>query len=107
MHKHITRHRHSHKRHSKSHKRHSKSHKRHSKSHKIHSKSHSKSHKIQNYTHKRLHRKRRQLVLLPGSQSVPIFATPQKKYATKIAIDKEYNQSGNIISGLRDYIKNM
>jgi hypothetical protein len=88
MHKHITRHRYK-----------RNSHKRHNYTHKRHSKRHNKSHKR--------HRKRRQIVLLPGSQSIPIFTTPQKKYATKIAIDKEHNQSGNIISGLRDYIKNM
>ncbi len=67
---------------------------------------HSKSHR-HSKRHIRRHSKRRGLVLLPGSQSVPIFTPPQKKHTNKIVVNEEHIQSGNIISGLRDYIKNM
>ncbi len=76
--------------------------------------------KRRHYSHKRRHtkrrhyskkrhvyRKRREFVSIPGSKSVPIFNEPQKIRANKIIINDDHNQSGNIIPGLRNFIKNM
>jgi hypothetical protein len=65
----------------------------------VHSKRHG-------HSKRRIYRKRRELVIIPGSKSVPIFTAPQKKDSHKIIVNDQ-NQSGNIIPGLRDYIKNM
>lgn len=58
------------------------------------------------HTKKRLYRKRREFVIVPGSKSVPIFTAPQTKQANKVMMN-EPSSTGNIIPGLRNYIKNM
>jgi hypothetical protein len=66
------------------------------------------SHKQNHHSKKRhMYRKRREFVIVPGSKSVPIFTEPQKKNANKIVINNDHNQIGNIVPGLRNFIKNM
>ena len=48
-----------------------------------------------------LYRKRRQIVSLPGSQSVPLFSAPEKKQTQRIFVNKS-NSFGNMIKGMRN-----
>jgi hypothetical protein len=60
----------------------------------------------QKKTHKRINRKRREISAIPGTKSIPIFTTPNKQYNEMIPVNIKQPQ-GNIIPGLRDYMKNM
>ena len=59
-------------------------------------------------THKHRHRRRVQemsVVIVPGSESIPIFRPTNKKRAELIRLE---NQSmGNVVPGLRNYLKNV
>ena len=78
--------------------RHSNKHK-HTKRH-IHNKTH-KHHKM--HSKRRLYRKRREIRLVPGSKSVPLFSSPEKKQNTPI-LENSSQMQGNIIQGLRTYL---
>ena len=90
--------------------------KRHSK--KSHTKkSHTKkSHTKKSHTKKRQYKKRHsisKLNTLPGSQGVPVFSAPTINQeqtinpVNKIYIDSDHKESGNIIPGLRTYLRNI
>ena len=58
------------------------------------------SHKI---SPKRHYKKRRQITIISGSQSVPIFTKPPRKQSLKILVSTGDNkQFGSLIPGLRD-----
>jgi len=80
----------------------------HKKSHsKRHSKRHNKSHKHKK-TNKRHSRKHREIVVVPGSKSVPIFSPPEKKENIKINVnDNISKKQDNGIPGLRTYLNKM
>jgi len=79
----------------RSYKRHRK-HKTH-KAHKVHKKH--KAHK--RHTRRRLYRKRREIMLLPGSKGIPMFSVPEQNQVQKIFVNQSNKESGNIIPGLR------
>lgn len=60
-------------------------------------------HRINHRRHTRTHlyRKRREIVSLPGSQSIPLFSAPEKKHTQRIYVNKS-NSFGNMIPGLRN-----
>ena len=60
-----------------------------------------KKHKTNKRHRRHLYRKRRQIVSLPGSQSVPLFSAPEKKQTQRIYVNKS-NGFGNMIPGLRN-----
>jgi|LauGreDrversion4_2_1035121.scaffolds.fasta_scaffold20912_6 hypothetical protein len=64
---------------------------------------HNKSHKHKMHSKRRLYRKTREIRLLPGSKSVPLFAAPEKKRNTSILENNDQVQ-GNIVQGLRSYL---
>ena len=52
---------------------------------------------------KRHYKKRRQITIITGSQSVPIFTKPPRKQSLKILVSTGDNkQFGSLIPGLRD-----
>ena len=52
---------------------------------------------------KRHYKKRRQITIITGSQSVPIFTKPPRKQSLKILVSTGDNtQFGSLITGLRD-----
>ena len=51
------------------------------------------------HTRKRLYRKKRQIIMVPGSQGIPLFTAPAKKQNQLINIHKSM---GNLIPGLRN-----
>lgn len=53
----------------------------------------------------RTRRKKQAISIIPGSRSVPIFTAPNKKNSEIILVNVEH-QSGNIVPGLRNYMKN-
>ena len=57
-------------------------------------------------TYKRTYKKRKELSLVPGTKSIPIFTAPNKQKGQKIPVNIK-QPFGNIIPGLRDYMKNM
>jgi hypothetical protein len=65
-------------------------------------------HKITRHKNKRQYTKRSYkhnvITSIPRSQSIPIFTKPEKIHSTNIIINKEHNY-GNIISGLRNFLK--
>lgn len=52
---------------------------------------------------RKLYRKRSEIVIIPGSQSVRMFTHSEKKQPIKIMIDNTSGLNGNIIPGLRNY----
>jgi hypothetical protein len=74
-------------------------------------KSHTKkSHTKKSHTKKRQYKKRHsisKLVILPGSQGIPVFSAPIINPAKKIYIESDHKESGNIIPGLRTYLRNI
>ena len=70
--------------------------------------SHSKHHIPSNKT--RRHRRSREVsfVSIPGSKAVALFSATNKKRSELIRVEEGDNQSmGNIIPGLRNYLKNI
>lgn len=57
-------------------------------------------------THKRLYRKRQEISIIPGAKSVPIFS-PTNKQKSEIVLINVQNPEGNIIPGLRNYMKHV
>ena len=59
------------------------------------------------YTKRRhLYRKRREIQIVPGSKSVPIFSPPDKKNNTPILdSSSNLNHEVNLVPGLRNYLK--
>lgn len=75
------------------------------KKHRNHKKRHyTKRHNKHSYTRRKKHR---EFSIIPGSKSVPMFAAPNKKNSEVIIVSVEQEPTGNIIPGLRNYIKNM
>lgn len=68
----------------------------------LHSKKHVKKTKK---TRRRLYRKRREIRLVPGSKSIPIFSSPEKKYNTPIIDSSEISKDVSLVPGLRNYLK--
>lgn len=64
------------------------------------------SHKHSIHHLKKTYKKRREVSLVPGTKSIPIFTAPNKQKGQKIPVNIK-QPSGNIIPGLRDYMKNM
>jgi hypothetical protein len=64
------------------------------------------SHKHSKHHPKKTYKKRRELTLVPGTKSIPIFTPPNKPKGQKIPVNIK-QPFGNIIPGLRDYMKNM
>ena len=61
-------------------------------------------HRRQATKHRRhLYRKQRQIRLIPGSQSVPLFTSPEKKNSNVIIVNDDH-KSGNFVPGLRTYL---
>lgn len=52
-------------------------------------------------TRRNLHKKRKEILTLPGSQGLPLFGVPEKKHSQKILVNP-HKQSGNMIPGLRN-----
>ena len=75
-------------------------HRRH-KTHKKHHKRHYKKHRKYTRRHHRLYRKRRDILIIPGSQGSPLFSAPIKNKSINIPTNK-HNDAGNMIPGLRD-----
>lgn len=74
--------------------------------------SHSKHHIPSNKTRRHRHRHRRSrevsFVSIPGSKAVALFSATNKKRSELIRVEEGDNQSmGNIIPGLRNYLKNI
>lgn len=63
-------------------------------------------HKHSLHHRRRTYRKRREFSFVPGSQSIPMFTFPDKQKGEKIPISIK-QPMGNIVPGLRDYMKNM
>lgn len=80
----------------------------HSIHHRRHKRRYSHNHSIHHTkkTYKRTYRKRREISIVPGSKSVPVFTAPNKQKEEMILVNVK-QPSGNIIPGLRDYMKNM
>jgi len=54
---------------------------------------------------KRLYRKRREIRLVPGSKSIPLFSTPETKKNTPILDHNDFHkEQGGIVQGLRSYL---
>ena len=51
-------------------------------------------------------RRKQEISIIPGSRSVPIFTAPNKKNSEMIPVNIK-QPSGNIVPGLRNYMKNM
>ena len=49
-------------------------------------------------------RKKQEILIIPGSRSVPIFTPPNKKNSELILVNVEHT-SGNIVPGLRNYMQ--
>lgn len=54
------------------------------------------------HTRRHLYRKKRQIVILPRSEGLPLFTPPEKKQIQQILVNKGNIQSGNMIPGMRD-----
>jgi hypothetical protein len=64
-------------------------------------------HNKRSQTKKRhLYRKRREIRIIPGSKSVPLFSKPEKKTNTPIFNNFTDKRHINMIPGLRNYLKN-
>ena len=76
--------------------------------HSVHHKRHKRrySHKHSVHHRRRTYRKRREISVVPGSKSIPMFTAPNKQKGEIIPVNIK-QPSGNIIPGLRDYMKNM
>jgi hypothetical protein len=76
--------------------------------HSAHHRRHKRRYSHNHLTHHRAktRRKRREISIIPGSKSVPIFTAPNKKNSESILVNVEHT-SGNIVPGLRNYMKNM
>ena len=57
------------------------------------------------YTKHRLPKKQHNIVSLPGSTGVPIFSNTDTRQSNQSHIIAEHKQSGNIITGLRNYYR--
>jgi hypothetical protein len=51
------------------------------------------------HTRRKSYKKRRDILILPGSKGVPLFTAPEKIPSQSILVNQ--NQSGNMIPGLR------
>ena len=61
------------------------------------------SYKKRSYTRRRLHKKQQDIVSLPGAKGVPIFSNPDTNKSNQNYMSNPHKQSGNIITGLRNY----
>ena len=52
------------------------------------------------HTRRKLYKKRRDILILPGSKGVPLFIAPEKISSQSILVNQR--QSGNMIPGLRN-----
>lgn len=77
---------------------------RHSTHHRRHKRRYKHSHSIHHRAKTR--RKKQEISIIPGSRSVPIFTLPNKKNSELILVNVEHT-SGNIVPGLRNYMKKM
>jgi hypothetical protein len=64
------------------------------------------SHKHSLHHRAKTRRKRQEISVIPGSRSIPIFTAPNKQNSEIILVNAR-QPSGNIIPGLRNYMKNM
>jgi hypothetical protein len=56
-------------------------------------------------THKRLYRKSKEISVVTSNKVVPLFVSPDKQKTERIRVGAQ--SEGNIIPGLRNYMKNM
>ena len=56
-------------------------------------------------TRKKMYRKRREILLVPGAKGVQLFNEPKKTPMQQILVNQEGVQTGNMIPGLREYLK--
>lgn len=76
----------------------------HSIHHKRHKRRYSHSHSM--HHNRKTHRKRREISVVPGSKSIPMFTAPNKSRDEMISVNVKQS-FGNIVPGLRNYMKNM
>lgn len=77
----------------------------HSVHHRRHKRRYSHGHSIHHRKKTRI-RKKQEISIIPGSKAVPIFTAPNKKNSELILVNVE-QPTGNIVPGLRNYMKNM
>ena len=56
-------------------------------------------------TRKKMYRKRREILLVPGAKGVPLFNNQKKTHMQEIVVNQYNRQPGNMIPGLREYLK--
>jgi len=64
------------------------------------------SHKHSIHHRRRTYRKRREISVVPGSKSIPMFTAPKKQNSEIIPVNIK-QPAGNIVPGLREFMKNM
>jgi len=70
--------------------------------HKRHHRHNKKNIKTRKHRRRYTHKKRKQIVIIPGNKGIPLFTKPDNKKSQKIIVNQHNNQGGNMIMGLRN-----